>query len=562
MQAINAPINGSINDRIRNLFPAGRLPIARTNLLSVNQANGGEDGTITGWNLYNVAAGGVTSSLEQKHEGLRSIKCVTSGTIADEGCWTSQLDVTPSNTYSASIWVYGASGNMLVALEERTAAGVYVNRATQDVTLNGEWQLVILSRAFGATGAKADIKVVTKTTAQVVTFYIDEAIICSGAIKAYDNSLAIAGSDTVISLDMQDGISGVARTNLIPATGVTFATGWVAYSGEGIVVTQGQALDDYTLDGATKVVGNGAGTNILKYYGTYGTSIVGMPYNYNLIVKNIGTTTIQIGLSGAQAGVVKVSVLAGETKEVEVNTIGNGISSVQVVFYTLVATDMLNVIAYHPMLSYGSKKAYDNSPAIAAVVPARLLDGSGRGNHAAVSGAVPVRGANGIEQSLDGVDDKFAISGDRIGVGDVTVECWIKPTSIGGGSAGRIISNVQFEIKTIATNTISVTSNNSSTAYTWANDIYTFGSWIHLVVVRKSSGLVTLYINGRLIGTADQNGGVPVLGSDTVIGNRAAGDRGFAGSIGGKVNVEYRIMSAAEIYARYKASAWQFGLRV
>lgn len=133
---------------------------------------------------------------------------------------------------------------------------------------------------------------------------------------------------------------------------------------------------------------------------------------------------------------------------------------------------------------------------------------------------------------FDGVDDALVKAVDLIGVGDATIVAVIKPRGFGGASTGRVVSNGKTYVYVNDTNDcINVTSNDSTIVVSATNSIVLNSSYI-IIVTRSAAGLINIYINGTLSGSADQSSGTPVAGSDTYVGNRAAFDRAFNGWIG------------------------------
>jgi hypothetical protein len=146
---------------------------AHTNLLSANQSTGTDSGGDT--TGFAVVAGGETLSTttEQAIQGTKSLKIVTNAALTTQGCTTTKVAVTASNTHTAGAWVYAPLGSPLrLALQERTAADAHVGVTTTDFTGTGNWQFVSISRSFGGTGEGAKIAVYT-ATAQTITFYVD-----------------------------------------------------------------------------------------------------------------------------------------------------------------------------------------------------------------------------------------------------------------------------------------------------------------------------------------------------------------------------------------------------
>lgn len=112
--------------------------------------------------------------------------------------------------------------------------------------------------------------------------------------------------------------------------------------------------------------------------------------------------------------------------------------------------------------------------------------------------------------------------------GDKTFICWAKAWSAGGGNVGRIFDNGKLMIYTDGTK-ISVTSDGSTTVSSAASSIK-LGSMYMIVVTRTSTGIVNIYINSVLSGTANQASGTPVAGTTNIIlGNNNAGSATWFG---------------------------------
>jgi hypothetical protein len=143
---------------------------ADTNLLTANQASVETD--TTGFNSVSSAALSRDTTIFKY--GNASLKTVTPGAVANEGFYTSFASVVASNTYTASVWFKG-SGTVLLGISEYTAASVYVGLTyTSTITLTDTWTRYSVSRAFGSTGERALIRIITTSgTAQAITFYAD-----------------------------------------------------------------------------------------------------------------------------------------------------------------------------------------------------------------------------------------------------------------------------------------------------------------------------------------------------------------------------------------------------
>lgn len=130
---------------------------------------------------------------------------------------------------------------------------------------------------------------------------------------------------------------------------------------------------------------------------------------------------------------------------------------------------------------------------------------------------------------FDGVDDGLLKTGDSIGTGDVTICKVFRATGLGASNTGRLISNSKFMVHMSSGPILSVSSDGTTLVSSGSISLNT--SYV-VMITRTSAGGVNIYINGVLSGTANQNSGTPVAGSDTYIGNRATYDRAFAGYLG------------------------------
>jgi hypothetical protein len=138
-----------------------------TNLLTKNQSDVEADTTGFG----PAASATLSRDTLGKWEGTASLKVVASGTQVYQGVYLDAA-VNPSTTYTATIYAKGA-GTILLLLAELDAGNSQIGQASSSViTLNGTWQRITVSRAFGSLGVKARIKAQTDV-AQATTFYVD-----------------------------------------------------------------------------------------------------------------------------------------------------------------------------------------------------------------------------------------------------------------------------------------------------------------------------------------------------------------------------------------------------
>lgn len=155
----------------------------RTNLVT----NPSFEIDLAGW----TSAGTPTTrerTTSEAHDGAASQKIVMDE--ANEGAVTvPSMTTTVSKTYTASSYVKAPVGTKVqIRLEERTAADAEVGLSIGEVIATGGWDRVSVSRAFGATGAKARIRVICTTP---VTFYFDDVLLeQSGVVSEYFPTVA------------------------------------------------------------------------------------------------------------------------------------------------------------------------------------------------------------------------------------------------------------------------------------------------------------------------------------------------------------------------------------
>ena len=152
--------------------------------------------------------------------------------------------------------------------------------------------------------------------------------------------------------------------------------------------------------------------------------------------------------------------------------------------------------------------------------------------------------------AFDGVDDKVTTGADYIGTSPVSISGWMNVSGLGGSSSGRIVDNGMFTLRLSTSNRLAITNDNSVVVYSSTN-AFQFGSWVFFVVTRNSSNQCTIYINGQLSSTADQNCGMVTAGStNVIIGNRNAGGRTFNGNID-DLRIYNRVLMESEILELY-----------
>ena len=135
--------------------------------------------------------------------------------------------------------------------------------------------------------------------------------------------------------------------------------------------------------------------------------------------------------------------------------------------------------------------------------------------------------------------------------GDKSFIAWIKPYSFGEVNDGHIMANGKliFFIRG-ATEKVELRSDASSAASSVNNSII-LNLWQLVIATRTSAGVTNIYINGIISGSADQDSGTPVAGSNNlIIGNQLAQARTFYGLIG-NTRIENGILSSAQAMQVY-----------
>ena len=144
-----------------------RISKQTTNLLTANQSSIETDTT-----GFTAVGSTLSKSADQAWSGSNSLKVITDNEGAGEGFYTANTTTPVSQTYTASIYLYGA-GTVQISLNEREADDSDVGSTDSAViTLSTTWTRYTVSRTFGATGARARVYVLTNAD-QDITFYCD-----------------------------------------------------------------------------------------------------------------------------------------------------------------------------------------------------------------------------------------------------------------------------------------------------------------------------------------------------------------------------------------------------
>jgi len=177
------------------------------NRLTLNAANGGEDGTILPW-YVRKSSETVTSDTAQYWQGSRSIKVVTPSTYTYEGieCDTYSIgDIAPSNNYTFSIYLRGSGTVQLELAEYDTNRNWVAATGSSTITLTTSWVRYSVTHSFGSTGVHAAILVQTATQ-QAATFWADGAQLECGSSPT---TFSLPGSNPTLDLSTVDSTPSV-----------------------------------------------------------------------------------------------------------------------------------------------------------------------------------------------------------------------------------------------------------------------------------------------------------------------------------------------------------------
>ncbi|KKN87426.1 hypothetical protein LCGC14_0258810 [marine sediment metagenome] len=193
----------------------------------------------------------------------------------------------------------------------------------------------------------------------------------------------------------------------------------------------------------------------------------------------------------------------------------------------------------------GEVASYDFSDVTGRSAP----DRSGGGYTATLVGPVmPVNTEVGRALSFDGDTSRATLASDVVGNAAVSFSALVRANSSGGAGGGRLIDNTKFLIYFRSANRISLSSNGGVTKIESPASSILYKNWHHLVVTRDAAGAGEIYIDGAVVITGAT--GTPVAAAAVVLGNRAAGTRGWDGDIK-NVILHNRILDGAEVKVDY-----------
>jgi len=129
---------------------------------------------------------------------------------------------------------------------------------------------------------------------------------------------------------------------------------------------------------------------------------------------------------------------------------------------------------------------------------------------------------------FNGVDSKIDAGADCIGIGPVTVCCWVRALTNGGGDGSMLFWNGAIFACFVGNSIVftSLWNTEVTTPYTY------WKQWKHLAITRNELGNASIYLDGVLVGDPDRFSGVPSSATtQLIIGNWASGNRPVYGNM-------------------------------
>jgi len=159
---------------------------------------------------------------------------------------------------------------------------------------------------------------------------------------------------------------------------------------------------------------------------------------------------------------------------------------------------------------------------------------------------------NAIRMDFNATTSSIDCGSEIIGAGDITFCCHFDVDGAGESNLGRVADNGKFKVFRINTDPHFQVQSDAATGVDSANDSADVGNTGFLSITRTSTGVVNIYIDGVLSGSADQDSGTPAAGDQNLfIGNNAsAGSRTWDGQIWG-IQVYRKILTLGQIQQLY-----------
>lgn len=187
-----------------------------------------------------------------------------------------------------------------------------------------------------------------------------------------------------------------------------------------------------------------------------------------------------------------------------------------------------------------------------------VIDASGNGNNGTIVSAswstdVPVKQRPLLRDYIgslyfDGVDDVVDCGTDFLGTGDDTLSFVLRPVSAGESNEGRIFTNGTFLAYFNSTRNLCVSSDGSTVAT--STKAFNFSQWYEITLLRYSTGLCDLFVNGVLVQRGLSTGTPGAASSNVLIGDRSESDRCLNAYLS-RVRVYSQALTNDEIFNLY-----------
>jgi hypothetical protein len=196
------------------------LIITQYNMLTTNQYNGTEDGTINGF--YPLNSGVISSSTDYSYTGARSLKCLTPNAVSGEGF--ALVNVTlPNNYYNGymdySCYLRGSGTVKLYGYEYNSSGSQLDYTESSVVTLSSTWQPVSVRNLFSENGARAILGVKTASQ-QAATIYGDAFSVAPTPLDAAISYTAPSVNNRYALMIMKKDPCTI-KSDSIPASSIT-----------------------------------------------------------------------------------------------------------------------------------------------------------------------------------------------------------------------------------------------------------------------------------------------------------------------------------------------------
>ncbi|HDZ37885.1 MAG TPA: LamG domain-containing protein [Marinobacter sp.] len=194
----------------------------------------------------------------------------------------------------------------------------------------------------------------------------------------------------------------------------------------------------------------------------------------------------------------------------------------------------------------GEMGSYDFRDVVGRTLPDRSGDGNDGSLEGQATTAITDMGQAG---RFTADESRVELASDVVGNAAVSFSALVRANSSGGAGGGRLTDNTKFLVYFRLANRISLSSNGGVTKIESPASSILYGQWHHLVVTRDTAGNGEIFIDGE--GVATGATGTPIAAGAVVIGNRAAGNRGWDGEIKNAI-LHDRVLDAAEVKAAYQ----------